>query len=118
MKYTHHLIVAFSYFLLVVFAEVALYYLALSMPLVGDYSMLLTVVVFLGIAWLLKLRIPAVIISLLLIALYGVLSFYADFPIYYIGYPDTLSEFLPMIAVKTAYFSFPIIAYVALVKRK
>lgn len=117
MKNANHLILATTYFLLIVIAEVSLFYAAESMPEISDYSMLLIISVFLSLAWLLKLKIPAVIIATVLTVSYGVLSFYSNFPIYFVGYPVSIEEFLPTIGIKTGYYITPLIAYVAIAKK-
>ncbi len=119
MKNANHLILATCYLLLVIFSEIGLFYLAELMPTItiSDYSMLLMLAVFMGVAWMLKPRMPAVTIIVVLIALYGILSFYSNFSIYYVGYPASINDFVIVIAVKTAYYSFPVIAYVVISKK-
>ena len=114
---SNHLVTALTYFLLVVVGEVALFYLVQSIPEISQFAMPAMIAFFLGIAWLLKLRLVAVIVSSILIVLYGILSFYSDFPIYHVGYPQSFQEFLPVIAIKTGYYTFPLIAYIAIGKK-
>jgi len=114
----NQIITAATYFLLIVLAEISLYYLSISLPSIADYAMLIALFGFLGLAWLLKLKFVALILSVNLNILYGVLSFYYDFPIYHVGYPDSFVEFLPLIGIKTAFYTFPLIAFLALGKKK
>jgi len=110
------MILASVYLLLVVFAEIILFYLSGVYSVVGDFGMFITVGLFLAIAWMLKLKVPAVMITAVLIGFYGVLSFYSQFPIYDIDYPQSLEEFLPVIAIKVGYYIFPLILYIVIKK--
>ena len=110
----NQLVVALAYVLCVVLLELGSYYLVVSIQEVTDYVMLLMTGLLLGISWLIKPKIAALFLAVVLIVLYGVLSFYSDFPIYFVGYPNTLEEFLPDVGLKTLFYAFPLIAYVAI----
>jgi len=105
---------ALTYVLCVVLLELGLYYLVASIQEITDYVMLLMSGLLLGLSWLIKPKFAGSLIAVVLIAMYGVLSYYSDFPIYYVGYPITLEEFLPDIGLKTLFYAFPLMAYVAL----
>lgn len=108
---------AIIYVLLIIIMEVILYYAAVSMPSIADFAMLGTLVVFIGVAWVLKPKLNTLLVAATLIIVYGVVSFYLKYPIYHTGYPLEFQEFLQVIGIKTAFYSFPLIAYIVFNKK-
>lgn len=117
LKNTNHIVVALTYFLLVVVCEIALYYLVRALPSTADFVMPGTILLFVVLAWYLKPTLLSLVIVSILVMLYGALSFYSDFPVYHLGYPETIEEFLPDIGIKTGFYTFPLVAYVLLRKK-
>jgi len=97
------------YATLVVLTEVVMFYGVQTLPSIAEYSMLITIA-FLGlIGWALKPNILTIGLSLFLVFVYGVVSYELLYAIYFVGYPETLLEFIPEIAVKTLFFTLPIV---------
>ena len=104
--------------MLVIFSEVVLHFSTEEYMVSNDYAMPATIVVFSIIAWLLKTDLKSFLIVVVLMLLYGVVSFLTEFSVYISDYPENFADFASVIMIKTLFYTLPLLLMVALKPRK
>jgi len=112
------LIIGFSYFVMVIFGEVVLHFSTEENMVANEYAMPATIIVFSIIAWLLKTNLKTMLLVVMLMLIYGVVSYLTNFVVYISEYPENFADFASVIMIKTLFYTLPLLLMVALKPRK